>query len=238
MEMGLFWSSWMTPSLGPAPPGCAAGRSTSIWRSSRTPLRSISRKDDCVAWAALRPVNVSRMRDSTRRFASSRNSSAFFFRVSVIDASTRSRMIWSTSRPWNPTSVNFVASTLMKGACASLLSRRAISVFPQPVGPIIRMFFGTISFFRSSPSSCRRHRFRRAIATAPEYENIGGVTSASPGGGGTFDFFGTDARAARETGGGGAVPTRPAHASPRSARRCGCPARRRWPAASWTRSPR
>ena len=30
----------------------------------------------------------------------------------------------------------------MKGDCASRASRRAISVLPTPVGPIIRMFFG------------------------------------------------------------------------------------------------
>ena len=38
--------------------------------------------------------------------------------------------------------------TLTKGASASLASRRAISVFPQPVGPIMRMFLGTISSCR------------------------------------------------------------------------------------------
>jgi hypothetical protein len=34
--------------------------------------------------------------------------------------------------------VNFVASTLMKGARASFASRRLISVLPTPVGPIHR----------------------------------------------------------------------------------------------------
>ena len=33
----------------------------------------------------------------------------------------------------------------MNGALASLASRRAISVLPTPVGPIIRMFLGVIS---------------------------------------------------------------------------------------------
>ena len=65
-------------------------------------------------------------------------------------ASARSRIIDSTSRPTYPTSVNLVASTLMKGAPASLASRRAISVLPTPVGPIIRMFFGDISVRSSS----------------------------------------------------------------------------------------
>jgi hypothetical protein len=41
--------------------------------------------------------------------------------------------------------VNFDASTLTKGAAASLASRRAISVFPTPVGPIMMMLLGTIS---------------------------------------------------------------------------------------------
>ena len=35
--------------------------------------------------------------------------------------------------------------TLTKGASASFASRLAISVLPQPVGPIMRMFLGTIS---------------------------------------------------------------------------------------------
>ena len=33
----------------------------------------------------------------------------------------------------------------MNGDCASRARRRAISVLPTPVGPIIRMFFGTMS---------------------------------------------------------------------------------------------
>mmetsp|Transcript_21059 Transcript_21059/g.66200 ORF Transcript_21059/g.66200 Transcript_21059/m.66200 type:complete len:272 (+) Transcript_21059:1017-1832(+) len=156
------WSSWMVGVFE----GRSTGRSTSICRSSRTPLRSMSRKLDCVVRAAFAPVSVSRMRFSTAACASGRSASARFLRVRLIETSTRSRMIWSTSRPWKPTSVNLVASTLMNGACASFDSRRAISVFPTPVGPIIRMFFGTISAFNSSPSNCRRHRFRNAIATA------------------------------------------------------------------------
>src|SRR5574337_2050935 len=54
----------------------------------------------------------------------------------------------------------------MKGASASRASRRAISVLPTPVGPIIRMFLGVISV-RSFSSTCwRRQRLRSAIATA------------------------------------------------------------------------
>ena len=81
-------------------------------------------------------------------------------------SSTRSRTIDSTSRPTYPTSVNFEASTLMNGDCASRASRRAISVLPTPVGPIIRMFFGAISSAISGGSFCRRVRLRSAIATA------------------------------------------------------------------------
>src|SRR5262245_17851594 len=80
--------------------------------------------------------------------------------------STRSRMIVSTSRPTYPTSVNLVASTLMNGASASRASRRAISVLPTPVGPIIRMFFGVISLRSGSGTCMRRQRLRRAMATA------------------------------------------------------------------------
>src|SRR5690349_126621 len=54
----------------------------------------------------------------------------------------------------------------MKGASASRARRRAISVLPTPVGPIIRMFLGVISP-RSFSSTCwRRQRLRRAMATA------------------------------------------------------------------------
>ena len=62
--------------------------------------------------------------------------------------------------------VEELASTLTKGALASLASRRAISVFPTPVGPIIRMFLGEIYALNSSASCMRRQRFRSAIATA------------------------------------------------------------------------
>src|SRR4029079_4501708 len=87
-------------------------------------------------------------------------------RAPLIEVSTRSRTIVSTSRPTYPTSVNFVASTLMNGASASRARRRAISVLPTPVGPIIRMFFGVISWRSGSATCWRRQRFRIAIATA------------------------------------------------------------------------
>src|ERR1700693_1590296 len=54
----------------------------------------------------------------------------------------------------------------MKGASASRARRRAISVFPTPVGPIMRMLLGGISCRRGSATCCRRQRFLRAIATA------------------------------------------------------------------------
>src|SRR5690606_19051502 len=54
----------------------------------------------------------------------------------------------------------------MKGASASFARRRAISVLPTPVGPIMRMFLGVISG-RSAASTCwRRQRLRSAMATA------------------------------------------------------------------------
>ena len=51
----------------------------------------------------------------------------------------------------------------VRRACAR---RRAISVLPTPVGPIIRMFLGVISCRSGSATCCRRQRLRRAIATA------------------------------------------------------------------------
>jgi hypothetical protein len=62
--------------------------------------------------------------------------------------------------------VNFDASTLRNGAWASLASRRATSVFPTPVGPIMMMFLGAISSRSSSGTCWRRQRLRSAIATA------------------------------------------------------------------------
>jgi hypothetical protein len=54
----------------------------------------------------------------------------------------------------------------MKGAFASRASRRAISVLPTPVGPIIRMFLGVISVRSGSATCARRQRLRSATATA------------------------------------------------------------------------
>src|SRR5438045_2446147 len=54
----------------------------------------------------------------------------------------------------------------MKGASARRARRRAISVLPTPVGPIMRMFLGVISCRSGSATCCRRQRFLSAIATA------------------------------------------------------------------------
>ncbi len=72
----------------------------------------------------------------------------------------------STSRPTYPTSVNLEASTLRKELPEGRARRRAISVFPTPVGPIMRMFLGVISAATSGGRRCRRIRLRRAMATA------------------------------------------------------------------------
>ena len=54
----------------------------------------------------------------------------------------------------------------MNGAAASRARRRAISVLPTPVGPIIRMFLGVISVRSGSATCWRRQRLRSAMATA------------------------------------------------------------------------
>ena len=61
--------------------------------------------------------------------------------------------------------MNFVASTLTKGALANLANLRAISVLPTPVGPIMSIFFGVTSDLKSRSRFMRRQRFLRAIAT-------------------------------------------------------------------------
>ena len=106
------------------------------------------------------------MRSSARWAASSSTSSSRAVLTMATAVSTRSRTIDSTSRPTYPTSVNFEASTFTKGDPASRARRRAISVFPTPVGPIMIRLLGRISS-RSSSSTCwRRQRLRSAIATA------------------------------------------------------------------------
>ena len=53
-----------------------------------------------------------------------------------------------------------------EGASASLESLLEISVLPTPVGPIIRIFFGSTSSLISSVSACLLHLFLSATATA------------------------------------------------------------------------
>jgi hypothetical protein len=55
---------------------------------------------------------------------------------------------------------------LEERAPASFARRRLISVLPQPVGPIIRMFLGVTSSRSSAGSRWRRQRLRSATATA------------------------------------------------------------------------
>ena len=109
---------------------------------------------------------ISSSRSSAFNSALSATSSSFSSRTLSIAISTRSRTIDSTSRPTYPTSVNFEASTFKNGEFASFASRRAISVLPTPVGPIMMMFLGMISSASSGDSFCRRMRLRNAMATA------------------------------------------------------------------------
>mmetsp|Transcript_23029 Transcript_23029/g.48273 ORF Transcript_23029/g.48273 Transcript_23029/m.48273 type:complete len:235 (+) Transcript_23029:737-1441(+) len=159
--------SWMPPLPSP-PPRCwlPTGRSTSMVRSSRAPSRSRLRKLSRVLDCAASPARMSRMRFSTAAATSSLSCSRILLRWRVMATSTRSLMMVSTSLPWKPTSVYLVASTLMKGAPASLASRRATSVLPTPVGPIMRMFLGMTSSRRGCCSLIRRQRLRIAIAIA------------------------------------------------------------------------
>ena len=53
-----------------------------------------------------------------------------------------------------------------KGASANLDNLLEISVFPTPVGPIIKIFFGKTSSFISPSKACLLHLFLNAIATA------------------------------------------------------------------------
>ena len=151
--------------------------SISTVRSSSAPSRSRARNFSRVSWTA--PASGvapkagragGRSRSSRRSSASSRarcsTARVFSPRTILMASSTKSRIIDSTSRPTYPTSVYLEASTLMNGASASRASRRAISVLPTPVGPIMMMFFGATSSRRPAGSRCRRQRFRSAMATA------------------------------------------------------------------------
>mmetsp|Transcript_7751 Transcript_7751/g.11697 ORF Transcript_7751/g.11697 Transcript_7751/m.11697 type:complete len:218 (-) Transcript_7751:294-947(-) len=145
--------------------GFSTGTLTLILYSSKSPSRSWFLK--CSALRPLVvPVNSSSILFSVMILAPFLHFSFLAFLCMLMLISTKSLMIWSTSFPWNPTSVNFVASTLMNGDLVILAILRATSVLPQPVGPIIRMFFGMTSLLSSSESLCLLHLFLIAIATA------------------------------------------------------------------------
>ena len=160
--------------FGPPPMSKLGPRSftsSSTMRSSSLPDRRRSRSfsRDFAFSSGFSGVGGSRR--SKRRLsaavsARSPISSSFSSRTMSMAISTRSRIIDSTSRPTYPTSVNLLASTFMKGELESLARRRAISVFPTPVGPIMRMFLGITSSAISGGSFWRRSRLRRAMATA------------------------------------------------------------------------
>ena len=87
-------------------------------------------------------------------------------RVSIknfINAQSKDEIIFTKNAT---ESINLVASTFMKGACASVARRREISVLPTPVGPIIKIFLGNTSSRIVSSSCWRRHLLRSAMATA------------------------------------------------------------------------
>mmetsp|Transcript_34744 Transcript_34744/g.64319 ORF Transcript_34744/g.64319 Transcript_34744/m.64319 type:complete len:204 (-) Transcript_34744:71-682(-) len=137
--------------------------SNSIVMSSSCPSRRCSRHFPMSS--LLWPTRLRRIFSSTVFAICLLSFLRSFCLVTLIETSTKSRMIWSTSLPWKPISVNFVASTLMNGLCESFESLRAISVLPTPVGPTIRIFFGITSSRRSSGRRCLRQRLRYATAT-------------------------------------------------------------------------
>ena len=76
----------------------------------------------------------------------------------------KSRIMDSTSLPTKPTSVYLLASTFTNGRRIIVESRLAISVFPTPVLPIIRIFLGITSFCNSGVSCILLYLFRKATA--------------------------------------------------------------------------
>ena len=65
------------------------------------------------------------------------SSTACSARMSAIACSRRSRTMAHTSRPTLPTSVYFLATTLINGALRKLPSRRALPVLPYLAGPVM-----------------------------------------------------------------------------------------------------
>ena len=147
-------------------PELLSDTSISMSLLSSSPALKRCRKLLRVSSLASLPAIASITRFSAASSADAWTSFLIFSLVWVMALSTKSRIICSTSRPTYPTSVNLVASTFIKGASANLAKRRAISVFPTPVGPIIRIFFGCTSSRTVSSSCCLLQRFRSAIATA------------------------------------------------------------------------
>src|SRR4029077_11604072 len=159
--------------IGTARISISTSRSSSS--CSRSILRNFCRVSEsraCAGSSVEKPImrgfgsSVSSTRSSAASSARSRTLAISCSRVIFTATSASSLTIESTSRPTYPTSVNLVASTLTNGALASLASRRAISVLPTPVGPIMRMFLGVISWRSGSPTCMRGQRVRKAIATA------------------------------------------------------------------------
>src|SRR5438093_13666796 len=60
----------------------------------------------------------------------------------------------------------------MKGASARRARRRAISVLPTPVGPIMRMFLGVISCRRGSATCWRRQQVAEPLRQEITPKNI------------------------------------------------------------------
>ena len=152
----------MSPKIEPiemeAPPGTSSigcgisSTSISITKLLSFPARSSLKSLPSNTSFAVSPRSsfldsriIFRTRFSAAEVAFAFTSSSFSAFTSRYEHSARSRIMPSTSLPTYPTSVYFVASTFTNGARTSFASRRAISVFPTPVGPFMIMFFGVIS---------------------------------------------------------------------------------------------
>ena len=137
---------------------------------SKMPLRSMVLNFSLVSLALSSSFTFkegrrrSRRRDSTLLSTSLSLALAISSLTMATAVAIRSFTIDSTSLPTYPTSVYFVASTLMKGASASFAILLAISVFPTPVEPIIRIFFGLTSSLISLLSLFLLTLLRRATA--------------------------------------------------------------------------
>ena len=137
---------------------------------SKTPSRSIFLNFSLVSLALSSSLTFkegnkrSRSLDSTASSTSASLAFAISSLTMEIAAAIRSFTMDSTSLPTYPTSVYFVASTLMKGASESLAILLAISVLPTPVLPIIRIFFGDTSSLISFGSLFLLTLLRRATA--------------------------------------------------------------------------